>query len=27
MFAEVPGLATLLGSALIVVGTVFAQRR
>ena len=27
MFAEVPGLATLLGSTLIVVGTVFAQRR
>jgi S-adenosylmethionine uptake transporter len=26
-FADVPGLATLMGSALIVVGTLFAQRR
>jgi S-adenosylmethionine uptake transporter len=26
-FAEVPGLATLMGSTLIVVGTLFAQRR
>ena len=26
-FAEVPGLATLAGAALIVVGTLFAQRR
>lgn len=26
-FADVPGLATLMGSALIVAGTLFAQRR